>query len=227
MMVHLTPKSGNAKTGPIPVSTTEKQSCPANCTLKNNGCYAESGPLNIHWTKISEGSRGADWTTFCDTIAKLPLGQTWRHNQAGDLPHMGDNATIDTVKVKMLVSANTGKNGFTYTHFPMDNADNRDIIKYSNDNGFIVNLSAENLDQADSMVSLDIAPVVTIIPEGMEKKFLTPNGNTVITCPATYKDNVSCATCKFCSIKRKTIIAFPVHGISKKKAHKVFMMATK
>ena len=223
MMVHLTPKSANAKTGPIPVSTTSKASCPTNCNLQGNGCYAESGPLNIHWTKITEGNRGTDWATFCDTITALPMGQTWRHNQAGDLPS-SDKVQIDADMVKMLVSANQGKNGFTYTHYSMDVQSNADTVAYANTNGFTINLSAENLDQADSMVSLAIAPVVTIIPEGMDKTFKTPKGNTVVTCPATYKDDVSCATCKLCAKQRNTIIAFPVHGISKKKAHKVFML---
>ena len=44
MNVHLTLKSSNAKTGPIPVSTTEKASGPPDCAMRE-GCYAASGPL--------------------------------------------------------------------------------------------------------------------------------------------------------------------------------------
>lgn len=35
MRVHLTLKSANAKTGPIPVSTTERDSCPATCGMRS------------------------------------------------------------------------------------------------------------------------------------------------------------------------------------------------
>lgn len=46
---HFTRVSGNAKCGPIPVTTTSADSCPPTCSFKGNGCYAESGPLAMHW----------------------------------------------------------------------------------------------------------------------------------------------------------------------------------
>ena len=224
MLVHLTPKSANAKTGPIPVSTSGRQTCPDSCTLRNNGCYADSGPLRIHWNKITEGQRGTDWDTFCATIAAMPDNQLWRHNQAGDMPCIG--ALIDHDKTYALVNANKGKRGFTYTHHTMALESNRHIVAYANRQGFTINLSAESLEHADTLAELKIAPVVTIIPEGMEKTFHTPAGNKVVTCPATYRDDISCATCQLCQRQRDIIIAFPVHGTSKKKAHKVFMLAS-
>ena len=48
---HLTPVSGNVKTGPIPVSTTTRESCSPICPFFSNGCYAESGPLRLPWTR--------------------------------------------------------------------------------------------------------------------------------------------------------------------------------
>ena len=87
MQYHLTPRSSNKKTGPIPVSTTSRDSCPDTCPLKNGGgCYAGSGPLSLHWDKVGT-DRGVSLESFCDTIRALPKGQVWRHNQAGDLPH--------------------------------------------------------------------------------------------------------------------------------------------
>jgi hypothetical protein len=47
----------------------------------------------------------------------------------------------------------------------------------------------------------------------------TPEGRKVAVCPATYQDNVSCATCQLCQrAKRKVIVGFPAHGASKRKA---------
>ena len=71
---HLTKKSSNIKTGPIAVSTTSKDSCPATCPLKGNGCYAESGPLLLHWNKVSDGSRGFTIDGFIDVLKTLPEG---------------------------------------------------------------------------------------------------------------------------------------------------------
>ena len=42
--VHLTLKSANAKTGPIPVSVTSDDSCPKSCPFNDGACYAKSGP---------------------------------------------------------------------------------------------------------------------------------------------------------------------------------------
>ena len=100
MQVHLTPKSANAKTGPIPVSTTEKDSCPTDCAMRGE-CYAASGPLALHWSAVSAGQRGTDWATFCGTVADMPDNQLWRHNQAGDLPQSG--GTIDAVLLGQLL----------------------------------------------------------------------------------------------------------------------------
>jgi hypothetical protein len=206
----------------MPVSTTSKASCPSSCSLKNNGCYAESGPLGIHWSMVTSGKRGTDWETFCNDIKKLPKGITWRHNQAGDLPTIGDDL-IDATMLGQLIDANKGKKGFTYTHYPMKPW-NVGLIESANKLGFTINLSAESYDEADTLAALNIGPVVTIQSEGMPKTTYTKEGRKVITCPATYMDDVSCYTCKLCQKQRSVIIAFPVHGTSKKKANKVFMM---
>ncbi len=116
--VHLTPKSKNEKTGPIPVSTTEAQTCPAACPFNNaneGGCYAESGPLKMHWMKVSDKARGDTWSVFTGKIASLKADTLWRHNQAGDLP--GRNDQLDATACMELTQANDGKRGFTYTHY--------------------------------------------------------------------------------------------------------------
>jgi hypothetical protein len=72
-MYHLTLKSRNAKTGPIPVSTSARTTCPPSCLFNNgNGCYAASGPLALHWAKVSDGRAGTDYDTFVSSIGALP-----------------------------------------------------------------------------------------------------------------------------------------------------------
>jgi hypothetical protein len=218
---HLVTQSRNAKVGPIPVSTSTAATCPDACPLKAKGCYASGGPLAMHWCKVTEGARGTDWQGFVDQIAALPAGQLWRHNQAGDLP--GLNNEIDHGKLADLVVANRGKRGFTYTHKPVTgtNALNRIGIRESNQGGFTINLSANTLAEADTLADLAIAPVVVIqdTAEGTRADTVTPAGRKVATCPATYRDDVTCASCQLCQRRdRKVIVGFPAHGNGKKAA---------
>ena len=225
LFVHLTLESRNGKTGNIPVSTTTAKACPSTCPFNNkNGCYAEAGPMAIHWHKVTRGERGTDWDTFCKRIAELPSGQLFRHNQAGDLPH--NNGKVSRRLVKKLVEANRGKRGFTYSHHLPHLGDNARIFKHSNKNGFTINLSANNLANADELKQLGIAPVVTVLPSTVNGEetptLLTPNGNKVVVCPATYRENVTCASCGLCQkSNRSCIVGFPAHGAMKKRADKV------
>jgi hypothetical protein len=207
MQVHLTLKSANVKTGPIPVSTTERDSCPSDCSMRGE-CYAASGPLALHWSAVSDKKRGASWPEFTKTIGALPAGQLWRHNQAGDLPQV--NGTIDAVKLGELVAANTGKRGFTYSHHR--DADSINWIRHANAWGFTVNLSANDLNDADYLADKNAGPVVVVLPSTQNENLKTPAGRPVIVCPATQRDDVSCATCQLCQRQRAAIVGFPAHG---------------
>lgn len=222
MFTHLTLKSRNEKTGPIPVSTTSADSCPTACPFNNanaGGCYANGGPLAIHWRKVTEKRAGESFAAFVDKIRALPAGQLWRHNQAGDLQGKGNR--IDVKALRALVSANTGKRGFTYTHKPMTQA-NAALVKYANDNGFTINLSGNNPSHADELSDLGVGPVVTVLASDATANTTTPKGRKIVVCPATQRDDVSCATCKLCAIAdRGFIVGFPAHGASKRKAETI------
>jgi hypothetical protein len=217
--IQFTRVSRNAKTGPIPVTTTSEESCPAACPLKRNGCYAEGGPLAILWRKVTERKAGMAWDAAMAEIAKLPRGTLWRHNQAGDLPGIGD--AIDADAMAGLTRANRGKRGYTYTHKPMT-ADNAVAVTDAIAHGFAVNLSANDLAHADELASLGIAPVVVVLPADATRATTTPQGRKVAICPATISDNVNCASCGLCAVTgRKAIIGFPAHGAGKRKASAV------
>lgn len=257
-------KSGNAKTGEIPVSMTDRSTCPDSCSFKGKdgsghlrGCYAEGWPLSQHWTDVE--TKGVTWEAFCRQVAALPDGQLWRANQAGDLQGKGN--TLDREALASLVEANRGKRGFTYTHKPvtiddlrraeylrlestgMDPVeasrraaamlispaemqglrDNRAAIADANLRGFTVNVSRDSLDAVDD-IGIGSIPVVCVLPapakgEKQVKVTYTPKGNRVVTCPATYRDEVSCKTCELCQrADRNYAIGFPAHGIAKKVA---------
>ncbi len=217
-MFHITPKSKNAKVGKMAVTTSTATTCPTSCPFKSNGCYADSGPLKLHWDKVSRKERGDDWSTFISKIKDLPTGSKWRHNQAGDLP--GDMERLDDEKCIELAKANKGKRGFTYTHYDvLDNFQNAITVNIMNHLGFTVNVSANNLEHADKLCDLNIAPVATVLPIEQTTNTVTPKGRKVVVCPATYKDDVSCASCMLCEKwDRNVVVGFPAHGTSKKKA---------
>jgi len=217
MRAHLTLKSSNSKTGKIPVSTTERASCGA-CPLKKAGCYADDYHLSMHWDAVSDGRRGTDWSTHCEQVAALPEGQLWRANQAGDLPRKGTR--IDREKLMLLVAASSGRRGFTYTHHA-PTPENIETLYMAAMGGFVVNLSANNLAHADELASTGL-PVAVVLPMSQTTNTRTPGGRPVTVCPATQRDDVTCATCALCARgDRTTIIGFPVHGKWARKADAV------
>ena len=210
MRVRLTLQSTNRKTGPIPVSTSASITCPDACPFKASGCYAAYGPLALHWRAVDNG-RGALWPEFCATIASLPARQLWRHNQAGDLPGVGD--TLDTCALGQLVAANkqAGARGFTYTHKPLRTPAERRAIASANKAGFTVNLSANNPAHADRLSELSIAPVVAVIPDAQTTR--TPAGRRIVLCPTQAREGISCAKCGLCALPdRPFIVGFLPHG---------------
>jgi hypothetical protein len=230
MFHHLTACSRNVKTGPIPVSTSDQDSCPDSCSIKK-ACYASTGPLCIHWKKMSNGKNNAvGFNEFIQKIKALPPAQFWRHNQAGDLIGNSDDS-ICAYSLDQLIEANKGKAGFTYTHYPVlpeqykgnepNKANeitefNKLCIKQANEQGFTINASGDNLKQAEKLHALGL-PTVAIIPENAPIKGKTENGTPYIACPAQVFEGKNCANCKLCQKStRKQIIGFYVHGSRKK-----------
>lgn len=218
-LFHLTLKSTNTKAGPIPVSTSPRQTCPDSCPMKANGCYA-NGTLRWHWNAVSEGRRGLPWSDFLKQIQALPAGQLWRMNQAGDLPGQGN--VIDRHDLAGLVYANMGRRGFTYTHKPLDCRADRLIVDHANRNGFTINLSANSPADADRRAEQRCGPVVTIVPTGTPNTSYTPKGRKIVVCPAQTRDGVTCASCQLCSRANRTVIVgFLPHGNGAKKVNAI------
>ena len=147
---------------------------------------------------------------FCRQVAALPNGTLWRHNEAGDLPGLGDN--IDRTMLEALVEANRGKRGHTFTH-KYTTREDRAAIRWANLNGFVIGLSAEGLEAADKLYDMRIGTVVATVASEAPEKQRTPKGRFAIRCPATYNHDVTCARCRLCAVPtRKSIITFPAHG---------------
>jgi hypothetical protein len=207
MRVHFVTRSSNRKTGPIPVTYSDRETCPPSCPHYRSDCYAEDYYTRMTWDRVPQ--RGQDWGALCTHVAALPPGQLWRHNVAGDLPGQGES--VDPVALGELVRANTGRRGFTYTHKKSPQA--LAWVKQSNAWGFTVNLSADDAGEADTLAATGAGPVVCIVPMDTPDKASTPQGRPLVVCPAQSRDNVTCADCGLCArADRAVIVAFRAHG---------------
>lgn len=216
--------SGNRKTGPMPVSTSNSSTCPDACPIKLKGCYAKYGPTGMAWRNVDNGKAkdAVEWEQFTRQVKALAKGALWRHNQAGDLNGIeGKPDFLDSDKLSQLVQANRHKRGFTYTHYPVIDSHyaqhNAENIQRANRDGFTINLSGNDIAHADKLKALDIAPVVVLMPRDAEKVTITPAGNKVVICPAENSDKVNCLTCGLCQVAdRSYIIGFRAHGTAAK-----------
>jgi hypothetical protein len=242
MKVHFIPVSQNAKTGPIPVSIIERASCWPGCALYENGCYAETGALAMHWDRVSHGLAGASWSEFCAKVAALRPGRLWRYAQAGDLPGYGPQ--IDGELFNELVAANAGKNAIAFTHKPVLGDDpvaieNQGLIAAAVKAGFTLNLSADNPVHADLLAELGIAPVVTVLARAYARRAVRHRfkrkpdewAETIsewrdrtasmprytpagrrIAVCPATYSDATCKTCGACAHNRDAVIGFPAHG---------------
>jgi len=58
--------------------------------------------------------------------------------------------------------------------------------------------------------------VVVVLPSTQNQNTVTPKGRRVVVCPATQREDVSCATCQLCQRQRDVIVGFPAHGTKRR-----------
>ena len=236
MLFYFTRVSSNRKTGPMPVVTASKQTCPTSCPLQDNGCYAEAGPIAILWRAVTSGSKGISFADLCRKIRRLPRGQIWRYGQAGDLPGEGDE--IDGEQLGHLAAANARRPAIVFTHKP-PTASNLKHLQAAVEKGLHINLSADGLAETDELASTGLS-VVTILSSEYGRKdgealqayrarrralpSHTPGGLRIAICPATYL-NVTCVECQVCSRPRPngTVMGFPAHANRSASVDALFM----
>jgi hypothetical protein len=237
-----TPVSQNAKTGPIPVTITEKASCWTGCALYGRGCYAFYGALGHFWSGVSQGTRGGSWDELCAKIAALPKRTLWRYAQAGDLP--GADDAIDAELLWQLVVANRSKRVIAFTHKPVLPGTvtahrNRSVIVVANTAGFTINLSANTPAEADALADLEIGPVVTVLAHDYARRAVRHRAKSRpdewAETIAEWRDRIArlsartpagrriaicpatytdatCKSCGACAEPRDAVIGFPAHG---------------
>jgi len=208
----LTQISHNKKTGPIAVSSTGWSSCPPTCGAREI-CYAMKGyHTRLHGNAITREERGVTPEQFIKQVAALPPASLFRHNVGGDLWHHAGR--VNSALLRLLTKATSHlRAAWTYTHHK-PNSFNQLAIRRASAEGFTVNLSTEDLDQAVNLKRRGY-PVVCIVkdqPEAFEHR-----GVRFVRCPHQVDGSkTQCISCgdgvPLCSIAhRDFVIAFEEH----------------
>ena len=223
---HLSRVSSNEKTGPIAVTTTSKNSCPASCGMRDF-CYAASGPLAWHWSKVSDGSRSKQWRDHLADLESLPFGSPLRLNQAGDLV-ASVSGRLSRVFIDGLLSVVKSRRlqAWTYTHHDHTVGDNGKLLRRANREGLRINVSTETEESADLAIASGLPAVLAVSSEETRTVWRTPARNLVKVCPAQLRDT-DCNRCMLCHKRgSKVIVAFLAHGSRKSRANQQLSHAT-
>ena len=222
MNFHFIPKSGNKKTGFMPVTYNSRLSCPDSCIFKNNGCYADNYHTRLNWDKVTSGERGGTFKELLNNIKALKPGTIWRACIAGDIPS-NNKGVISRTYIKGITEANQGLKGYTYTHNRLDIGENISLLKTANKQGFTVNISTETEAAADNAVLNNLPAVIVVKSTEKRRSWLTKNKNKILVCPAQDETkNVNCIDCGLCQNRPKNlIIAFLAHGNMSKLIDKI------
>lgn len=233
--MQITLQSKNSKTGPMPVSMSPSAHCPDDCRLRHTGCYAAAGRIFMHWRRISTrwhdatpAERAELWRQHLATIRSIPLGMMWRCHQAGDF--WGRRNRINKPRLLELARANMRRPAIAYSHY-RPTGHNLEAFRAAAELGFHVNMSADNLEEADEFAETGL-PVVVLLPtETAGRTTTTPAGRTVTICPASHRKDITCGgglvgdrwtkRCGICANPCHAIIGFPAHGRAKRAADSV------
>jgi len=220
MKFHFVKKSGNKKTGFMPVTYNSRLSCPNSCIFKNNGCYADNYHTALNWDKVTSGERGGSFKELLQNIKSLKPGTIWRACVAGDIPS-NSKGEISRTYIKGITEANKGLKGYTYTHNRLDVGENISLLKTANKQGFTVNISTETEAAADNAVLNNLPAVIVVKSTETRRAWFTKNKNKIFVCPAQ-TSGVNCIDCQLCQSRPKNlIIAFLAHGNMSKLIDKI------
>lgn len=167
------------------------------------------------------------WGDFCVYVREnTEPGEFVRLQDAGDFPKDPSvPGQIDREAIGQLLPSCVGRKACAFTHHEVlfgkisDSAvlSNRAVIQACNKVGLTVNLSGNDLEHADRLADLGIAPVVAVVPEDFPATGgKTPDGRPVIVCLHQVGKVKDCKSCGLCAVPtRKAIVGLRLHNVGK------------
>lgn len=221
--VHVIAKSGNRKTGSIPVTYRPMTTCPTDCpflpTGTIGGCYGTGrlfGMAAKHSGKIDVES--ATWKV---RLGKERGARYLRDRVVGDV--VTPEGTLDREYIAGITQVALANKlvPFGYTHAWKQFTEQD--MSFLLDSGYVMNASTETHEDAERAIAAGMQAVIVDddTPEGS-----IVAGRRLVTCPAEVRDDVSCASCGLCAKPNRTVlIRFTTHGIARAKARRAVAAA--
>jgi len=223
MSVTLVLQSKNGKTGNVSATYASiDATCPKTCALKDAGCYAQLGMVNIHTVRLNKQAVNETPESVAREEARLIRNQAFYENDTRPLRlHVaGDCRTNRAATIVSTAASKWRQPVWSYTHAWR-------TVKRENWNAVSILASVEK--PADVTKAFErgyaVALVVDKHPED-GKSFKHESGEfKIIPCPAQTRD-VQCTDCKLCwkdqfLLESKSVISFAAHGVAKKRVLRV------
>jgi hypothetical protein len=222
--VHVVARSGNRKTGDIPVTYRPKSTCPTTCPFlpggEHGGCYG-TGRL---FASADKYAGEVDVNEAADKIRQgmNPDARILRDRVVGDVLTPDGQLDRDYITNIVQIATVNRLTAFGYTHAWRDFT--LDDLAFLRRSGYVMNASTETPGAAGA-AALTRLPVVIVndtLPEGS-----IVAGKRVVTCPAETREGVTCSDCGLCANpKRNILIRFTTHGTAVAKARAAIADAT-
>lgn len=210
-------RSHNHKLGPIPATSRGQSTCPRDCPMYGQGCYAENRngrPSPFDMVEKSLAGTPKRRLTMGDLVRRQwrKVPPAIRFNVSGDyLTPLGtpDHAYIAETN-DLATSQPWVAWGYTHAWRRMVPS----LFRY------IVRASTETPEDIAAAVAAGWRTVVVDLPADDPETLIDTvvAGQRVIQCPVTNGKAASCADCRLCGRDLPIVIAFPVHGSRRGKA---------
>lgn len=198
-------RSENRKLGPIPTTMRPQATCPIECPLMGNGCYAE----NKTWNGSPSLFERTELSTNPTTLETL-RARNWRKpprairfNVTGDF--FRADGTPDTEYIAETNATATSRDwvAWSYTHGW------RKLDPTAFD--YVVRASCETPAEVEEAQAAGWHTALVVDDRNPQMVGTKIGGQQVVQCPATNGKAASCDDCRLCG-RRTAIIAFPTHG---------------
>ena len=221
--VHLVARSGNSKTGPVPVTYRPMVTCPVDCPFlpggAHGGCYG-TGRLFAS-AKYRAGDMDVETAIWRVRLGKEPGARYLRDRVVGDVVTLAGEIDRDYLAAITEIATVNGLVPFGYTHawrlFTVGD------MAWLARIGYVMNASVETARQVEQAAALGMP--VTIVDEAMPEGAEIA-GRRLVTCPAQTRDGITCADCGLCAkADRTTVIRFLPHGSAHQRARRAIEAA--